>query len=70
MARKPNTQPATLYDYRRCKALCDVLAAGDEKGIEVLAEAWLGERWHILPRQHLVTLLAQHALAHGREQTS
>jgi hypothetical protein len=70
MARKPSNQPATIYDYRRCKALCDVLAAPRGKrrtdGLRNIAKSWGIDYEASL--HDVIQKLAQHALQHGREQ--
>jgi hypothetical protein len=72
MARKPNIQPATIYDYRRCKALCDVLAIDHAikrfTGLRTLAEGWGVPILNHESQMKLASRLAQHALEHGREQ--
>lgn len=69
MARKPNNQPATAYDYRRAIALVQVLALNDLKALRELAHAWgvpeptLKELQHSRSwMQTMAVRLAQHAL--------
>lgn len=69
MARKPNNQPATAYDYRRAIALVQVLASDTEDLRPVLLR--FCEGWQIEPVRNALgdmlpsaTLrrLAKHAL--------
>lgn len=77
MAGKSKQQPATAYDYRRVKALVDVLAIEDFKrrfdAINHLAHQWgidLSQciESSVFDTDCVVHLLARHALEHAREQ--
>ena len=71
--RPANNQPATLYDYRRLKALVDVLSMPDYQSLpalELLALAWTDLSLQDVRASNtleLVRRLAQHCLEHGRE---
>ena len=69
MGRKARQQIATAYDMRRCKTLVDILAAGDERALVMLAEKWGVLRdAHLEPTHYVAARLAQHAQEHFRQQ--
>lgn len=82
MARKPKQQPATAYDYRRVKALVDVLALPNRvdrrKAIYHLCQQWQVSPIYVgmmdstglmfFEFDETVSALADHALEHARLQ--
>ena len=69
--RKRNNEPALAWDYRRIKALVDVLAL-DESDASIAA-LQLCRDWGVAPRRDLdgygtIRALARHALEYSRRQ--